>query len=576
MTYSKNDVLGIATKLGRLVNGGVVGYYVGGKTSEIMSDTLPERILEVVELHKNIQLGANVAQSVIPGADVVAMPAIVASMWKMYYDINNVLGISISENVGKSITSGILTNLTSAGAMMGVTMVSEGVKFIPVAGWLASFAINTAAKTALIYGSAYLYLNALTSMYEAEGKFDEESIETSLAISNNDLPVSEIPFLNVAILGHVDHGKTTLASAISSVLEKDGLTRKYSYDELNDTSIEYINGASYHYSRINYKTEYRHYSLVDFPNHSDVIKAMVTGTVKPDGAILVVSAADGPMPQTREHILIARQLNIPNLVVFLNKCDLADDDDMLDLVEMEIQEILSQYEYDEDTPIVRGSALGALNGVEEWESTVENLLETCDDWFYDPDLESDKPFLMPIDDVFTISGHGTVVTGRISSGIIRTDNEVEILGLGQSNWAKVTGVEMFNKVLDEGQKGDHVGLILSDVSKDVIKRGMFVCSAGVFDQKTTFKATIYANKPQEGGRSTPFGNHYRPQFIIGNWDITGEIFLPEGVEMVMPGDNVEIIVTLIKPIVLTEGQQFFIRERGNVGSGVITEVLPKF
>ena len=573
MTYSKNDVLGIATKLGRLVNGGVVGYYVGGKTSEIMSDTLPERILEVVELHKNIQLGANVAQSVIPGADVVAMPAIVASMWKMYYDINNVLGISISENVGKSITSGILTNLTSAGAMMGVTMVSEGVKFIPVAGWLASFAINTAAKTALIYGSAYLYLNALTSMYEAEGKFDEESIETSLAISNNDLPVSEIPFLDVAILGHVDHGKTTLASAISSVLEKDGLTRKYSYDELNDTSIEYINGASYHYSRINYKTEYRHYSLVDFPNHSDVIKAMVTGTVKPDGAILVVSAADGPMPQTREHVLIARQLNIPNLVVFLNKCDLADDDDMLDLVEMEIQEILSQYEYDEDTPIIRGSALGALNGVEEWESTVEELLETCNDWFDDPDLESDKPFLMPIDDVFTISGRGTVVTGRISSGIIRTDNEVEILGLGRSYWAKVTGVEMFNKVLDEAQKGDHVGMILSDVSKDVIKRGMFVCSAGVFDQKTTFKSTIYANKPQEGGRSTPFGNHYRPQFIIGNWDITGEIFLPEGVEMVMPGDNVEIIVTLIKPIVLTEGQQFFIRERGNVGSGVITEVL---
>jgi elongation factor Tu len=246
---------------------------------------------------------------------------------------------------------------------------------------------------------------------------------------------------------------------------------------------------------------------------------------------------------------------------------------MLDLVEMEIQEILSQYEYDEDTPIIRGSALGALNGVEEWESTVEELLETCNDWFDDPDLESDKPFLMPIDDVFTISGRGTVVTGRISSGIIRTDNEVEILGLGRSYWAKVTGVEMFNKVLDEAQKGDHVGMILSDVSKDVIKRGMFVCSAGVFDQKTTFKATIYANKPQEGGRSTPFGNHYRPQFIIGNWDITGEIFLPEGVEMVMPGDNVEIIVTLIKPIVLTEGQQFFISERGNVGSGVITEVL---
>lgn len=570
MNYSKNDVLGIATKLGRLVNGGVVGYYVGGKTSEIMSDTLPERILEVVELHKKIVMGTNIAQSFVPGANVIEMPVLVASLWKMYYDINNVLGISISENVGKSLTSGILTNLTSAGAM---TIVSEGVKLIPGAGWLVSYAINTAAKTALIYGSAYLYLNALTTMYEAEGKFNEESIETSLAISNNDLPVSEIPFLDVAILGHVDHGKTTLASAISSVLEKDGLTRKYSYDELNDTSIEYINGASYHYSRINYKTEYRHYSLVDFPNHSDVIKAMVTGTVKPDGAILVVSAADGPMPQTREHVLIARQLNIPNLVVFLNKCDLADDDDMLDLVEMEIQEILSQYEYDEDTPIIRGSALGALNGVEEWESTVEELLETCNDWFDDPDLESDKPFLMPIDDVFTISGRGTVVTGRISSGIIRTDNEVEILGLGRSYWAKVTGVEMFNKVLDEAQKGDHVGMILSDVSKDVIKRGMFVCSAGVFDQKTTFKSTIYANKPQEGGRSTPFGNHYRPQFIIGNWDITGEIFLPEGVEMVMPGDNVEIIVTLIKPIVLTEGQQFFIRERGNVGSGVITEVL---
>ena len=570
MNYSKNDVLGIATKLGRLVNGGVVGYYVGGKTSEIMSDTLPERILEVVELHKKIVMGTNIAQSFVPGANVIEMPVLVASLWKMYYDINNVLGISISENVGKSLTSGILTNLTSAGAM---TIVSEGVKLIPGAGWLVSYAINTAAKTALIYGSAYLYLNALTTMYEAEGKFNEESIETSLAISNNDLPVSEIPFLDVAILGHVDHGKTTLASAISSVLEKDGLTRKYSYDELNDTSIEYINGASYHYSRINYKTEYRHYSLVDFPNHSDVIKAMVTGTVKPDGAILVVSAADGPMPQTREHVLIARQLNIPNLVVFLNKCDLADDDDMLDLVEMEIQEILSQYEYDEDTPIIRGSALGALNGVEEWESTVEELLETCNDWFDDPDLESDKPFLMPIDDVFTISGRGTVVTGRISSGIIRTDNEVEILGLGRSYWAKVTGVEMFNKVLDEAQKGDHVGMILSDVSKDDIERGMFVCSAGVFDQKTTFKSTIYANKPQEGGRSTPFGNHYRPQFIIGNWDITGEIFLPEGVEMVMPGDNVEIIVTLIKPIVLTEGQQFFIRERGNVGSGVITEVL---
>ena len=382
------------------------------------------------------------------------------------------------------------------------------------------------------------------------------------------------PHVNIGTIGHVDHGKTTLTAAITTVLAKQGLAEVKSFDAIDNAPEEKERGITINTAHVEYETKNRHYAHVDCPGHADYVKNMVTGAAQMDGAIIVVAATDGPMPQTREHILLARQVNVPRLVVFLNKCDMVDDEEMLELVEMEMQELLEQYEFDPESPIIRGSALGALNGVPEWEQKVLDLMDACDTWIPLPPRDIDKPFLMPVEDVFSITGRGTVAPGRIETGVVKIGDEVEILGLGEEKKTVVTGVEMFRKILDLGEAGDNVGLLLRGIDKDEIKRGMVLCHPGQIKPHSTFKASVYILKKEEGGRHTPFHNKYRPQFYLRTMDCTGEITLPEGVEMVMPGDNVHIQVELIYPVALNVGLRFAIREGGRtVGSGQITEIL---
>ena len=383
------------------------------------------------------------------------------------------------------------------------------------------------------------------------------------------------PHLNIGTIGHVDHGKTTLTAAITTVLAKKGLTEKRDFSTIDNAPEEKERGITINTSHVEYETETRHYAHVDCPGHADYVKNMVTGAAQMDGAIIVVAGTDGPMPQTREHVLLARQVNVPRLVVFLNKCDLVEDEEMLELVEMEMRELLDQYQFDGDnTPIIRGSALGALNGVEQWENKVMELMDAVDTWIPLPPREVDKPFLMPVEDVFSITGRGTVATGRIETGKVKVGDEVELLGLGEDKKSVVTGVEMFRKILDEGEAGDNVGLLLRGIDKDEIKRGMVLCHPGQIKPHKKFKAQVYILKKEEGGRHTPFGNKYRPQFYLRTMDCTGEISLPEGIEMVMPGDNVEISVELIYAVALNAGLRFAIREGGRtVGAGQITEIF---
>ena len=371
------------------------------------------------------------------------------------------------------------------------------------------------------------------------------------------------PHVNIGTIGHVDHGKTTLTAAITTVLAKKGLSEVKSFDSIDNAPEEKERGITINTAHVEYETENRHYAHVDCPGHADYVKNMVTGAAQMDGAIIVVAATDGPMPQTREHVLLARQVNVPRLVVFLNKCDMVEDEEMLELVEMEMRELLDQYEYDGDnTPIIRGSALGALNGVEKWEEKVMELMAAVDEWIPLPPRDLDKPFLMPVEDVFSITGRGTVATGRIETGRVKVGDEVELLGLGEDKKSVVTGVEMFRKILDEGEAGDNVGLLLRGIDKNEIKRGMVLCHPGQIKPYKKFKAQIYVLKKEEGGRHTPFGNKYRPQFYLRTMDCTGEISLPEGVEMVMPGDNVTITVELIYAVALNVGLRFAIREGG--------------
>ena len=384
------------------------------------------------------------------------------------------------------------------------------------------------------------------------------------------------PHVNIGTIGHVDHGKTTLTAAITTVLASRGLSELRSFDSIDNAPEEKERGITINTAHVEYQTATRHYAHVDCPGHADYVKNMVTGAAQMDGAIIVVAATDGPMPQTREHILLARQVNVPRLVVFMNKCDLVDDAEMLDLVEMEMRELLSFYEFDGDnTPIIRGSALGALNHVPEWEEKVMELMDACDTWIQLPPRAIDKPFLMPVEDVFSITGRGTVATGRIETGIVKVGDEVQLIGLGaEGKKSVVTGVEMFRKLLDQGEAGDNVGLLLRGIDKDEVRRGMVITHPGVVKPYSEFKASVYILKKEEGGRHTPFHNHYRPQFYIRTMDVTGEITLPEGTEMVMPGDNLEITVKLIYPVACSEGLRFAIREGGRtVGSGQITEVF---
>ena len=384
------------------------------------------------------------------------------------------------------------------------------------------------------------------------------------------------PHVNIGTIGHVDHGKTTLTAAITKVLADAGLSEARSFDSIDNAPEEKERGITINTSHVEYETANRHYAHVDCPGHADYVKNMVTGAAQMDGAIIVVAATDGPMPQTREHVLLARQVNVPRLVIFMNKCDMVDDEEMLELVEMDMRELLSSYEFDGDnTPVIRGSALGGLNGEPVWEDKIMELMDAVDTWIPLPPRDIDKPFLMPVEDVFSITGRGTVATGRIETGVIHTGDEVQIIGLGAEGLKSVvTGVEMFRKILDEGQAGDNVGLLLRGIDKNEIKRGMVIAKPGQVKPHSRFKASVYVLKKEEGGRHTPFHNKYRPQFYIRTLDVTGEITLPEGVEMVMPGDNVEINVELIYPVACNVGLRFAIREGGRtVGSGQITEIL---
>ena len=382
------------------------------------------------------------------------------------------------------------------------------------------------------------------------------------------------PHVNIGTIGHVDHGKTTLTAAITTVLAKAGLSEVKSFDQIDNAPEEKERGITINTAHVEYETAKRHYAHVDCPGHADYVKNMVTGAAQMDGAIIVVAATDGPMPQTREHILLARQVNVPRLVVFMNKCDMVDDEEMLELVEMDMQDLLAQYDFEPETPIIRGSALGALNGVPEWEAKVMELMDACDTWIQEPVRDIDKPFLMPVEDVFSITGRGTVATGRIETGVVKVGDEVQLLGLGEDKKSVVTGVEMFRKILETGEAGDNVGLLLRGIDKKEVKRGMVITHPGVITPHKGFKASIYVLKKEEGGRHTPFKNHYRPQFYLRTMDCTGEITLPDGIEMVMPGDNVEIKVELIYPVAINVGLRFAIREGGRtVGSGQITEIL---
>ena len=384
------------------------------------------------------------------------------------------------------------------------------------------------------------------------------------------------PHVNVGTIGHVDHGKTTLTAAITMVLAKKGLSELRSFDSIDNAPEEKERGITINTAHVEYQTASRHYAHVDCPGHADYVKNMVTGAAQMDGAILVCAATDGPMPQTREHILLARQVNVPKIVVFMNKVDLVDDPEMLDLVEMELRELLSFYKYEGDkAPVIRGSALGALNGDPKWEEKVLELMDAVDTFIPVPPREVDKPFLMPVEDVFSITGRGTVATGRIETGVIEVNNEVEIVGLGEKPQKSVcTGVEMFRKLLDKGEAGENVGLLLRGIDKKDVRRGMVVAKPGSVTPHTKFTAEIYVLKKEEGGRHTPFHNKYRPQFYLRTLDVTGEVELPAGVEMVMPGDNVSITVTLITPVAMHEGLRFAIREGGRtVGAGQITKIL---
>jgi len=384
------------------------------------------------------------------------------------------------------------------------------------------------------------------------------------------------PHVNIGTIGHVDHGKTTLTAAISSVLASKGLAAVRDFSSIDNAPEEKERGITINTSHIEYETVKRHYAHVDCPGHADYVKNMVTGAAQMDGAILVVAATDGPMPQTREHILLGKQVGVPRLVVFMNKVDMVDDPELLELVEMEVRELLSFYSYDGDNaPVIQGSALGALNGEPQWVKTVEDLMDAVDTYIELPPRDIDKPFLMPVEDVFTITGRGTVATGRIETGVINSGEPVEILGMGEAKLTStVTGVEMFRKILDRGEAGDNVGLLLRGIEKTQIKRGMVICKPGSVKPHQEFKAEIYVLKKEEGGRHTPFHNRYRPQFYFRTTDVTGEILLTDGREMVMPGDNVSITVKLIVPVAMDKGLRFAIREGGRtVGAGQVTEIV---
>ncbi len=382
------------------------------------------------------------------------------------------------------------------------------------------------------------------------------------------------PHVNIGTIGHVDHGKTTLTAAITKVLSDKGMANFRAFDSIDNAPEEKARGITINVTHVEYSTDARHYAHIDAPGHADYIKNMITGAAQMDGAILVVAATDGPMPQTREHILLARQVGVPKLVVFLNKVDAVDDEGLIELVKEEVSELLVSYGYEKETPIIAGSALKALEGDPKYVKTIEDLMAAVDTWVPTPVRDLDKPFLMPVEDVFSIKGRGTVATGKIDRGIVKINDEVEIVGIKATKKTVVTGVEMFNKLLDQGQSGDNVGVLLRGLERDDIERGQVLAKPGSITPHTKFEAKVYVLKKEEGGRHTPFFSGYRPQFYVRTTDVTGEVTLPEGVEMVMPGDNVTVTVELITPIAIEEGVNYAVREGSKtVGAGVITKII---
>ena len=382
------------------------------------------------------------------------------------------------------------------------------------------------------------------------------------------------PHVNIGTMGHVDHGKTTLTAAITNVLASKGLAEKRSVDQIDNAPEEKARGITINISHQEYSTEKRHYAHIDMPGHADYIKNMITGAAQTDGAILVVSAPDGPMPQTREHLLLARQVGVPAIVVFLNKCDMVDDAELLDLVEEEVRDLLKKYEYDPQSPIIRGSAKKALEGDPEAVKAIEELMNKVDEWIPTPTRDKDKPFLMAVEDVFSIKGRGTVVTGRIERGVVKVNEEIEIVGIRPTKKSVVTGIEMFHKLLDQGEAGDNAGILLRGVEKDDVERGQVLAKPGSITPHSEFEAEVYILSKEEGGRHTPFFKGYRPQFYVRTTDVTGEVTLPEGTEMAMPGDTVKIVGKLITPVAMEDGLRFAIREGGKtVGAGVITKII---
>ena len=420
----------------------------------------------------------------------------------------------------------------------------------------------------------YNYKDSQKDKFES-GKLEKEKRRGDFKMAKAKFDRSK-PHVNIGTIGHVDHGKTTLTAAIATVLAKSGKAEAKDYASIDNAPEEKERGITINTSHIEYETENRHYAHVDCPGHADYVKNMITGAAQMDGAILVCAATDGPMPQTREHILLSRQVGVPKIVVFLNKCDMVDDAELVELVEMEIRDLLSSYDFDGDnTPVIHGSALGALNGEAKWEEKINELMDAVDSYIPEPTRDTDKPFLMPVEDVFTITGRGTVATGRIEKGIVKVNEEVEIVGLQEDpTKTTVTGIEMFRKLLDEGRAGDNVGALLRGVDRESIERGQVIAKPGTIKPHTTVKAQIYALSKEEGGRHTPFFGNYRPQFYFRTTDVTGSIKLPAGTEMVMPGDNVEIEIELIKPIAIEEGTKFSIREGGRtVGAGNVIAIV---
>jgi len=384
------------------------------------------------------------------------------------------------------------------------------------------------------------------------------------------------PHVNIGTIGHIDHGKTTLTSAITKILAEKGLSEFRSFESIDNAPEEKARGITINTAHIEYQTATRHYAHIDCPGHADYIKNMVTGAAQMDGAVLVVAATDGPMPQTREHVLLARQVNVPKILVFINKVDMVEDEEILDLVEMEVRELLNFYKFDGDKcPVIRGSALGGLNGEPKWVAKIMELMDAIDTYIPIPVRDIEKPFLLPVEDIFSITGRGTVATGRVETGVVNTGEEMELVGINlQKRKTVITGVEMFRKILDRGEAGDNIGLLLRGVDKNEIKRGMVIAKPGSITPHTKFKSEVYILKKEEGGRHTPFHNHYRPQFYIRTLDITGEVVLPEGIEMIMPGDNITIQVNLIYPVAINKGLRFAIREGGRtVGAGQVIDII---